>query len=199
MLALVHRLQPEIIVNNRAAFYGDNNPTLRGDFDTPELRLGEFQNDRPWESCMTVVTTPDGGGWSYRTDGKVKSAADCIRSLVSCACGDGNRPVARRQRPDSTGIIPVDQAERLKEVGAWLKINGASIYKTRGGPYRNGTWGGSTYRDRTIYIHVFHWPTYGLVLPSLKATILSFKAMNGVHPRERLPGFPGCSHCGRLQ
>ena len=180
MLDLVRRLQPEIIINNRGGFYGDDNPQFHADFDTPEQRLGEFQNNRPWESCMTVVRTPEGGGWSYRPDGTVRSFEECVRSLASCACGDGN--LLLDVGPDSTGIIPENQASRLKEIGEWLRSNGASIYKTRGGPYRNGAWGGSTYRGKTVFLHVFQWPQGDLALRPLKAKILSIRTTKGANP-----------------
>ena len=175
VLALVKRIQPAIVVNNRAGYYADGNPFFKQDFDTPEQRLGEFQNDRPWESCMTVVKVPDGGGWSYRPDGTVRSLEECIRSLASCACGDGN--LLLDVGPDSTGIIPADQSERLRQVGAWLQTNGSSIYKTHGGPYKNGTWGGSTYRGRSVFLHIFKWPNGDLVLPPLKSKIIAYRTL----------------------
>src|ERR1019366_9248113 len=98
-----------------------------GDFDKPEQRLGEFQNTRPWESCMCVVDAA-GGGWSYRPDGKVKSYAACMKTLLGCATGDGN--LLLDVGPDSTGVIPAGQAEALRKVGAWLKQYGQSIYGT---------------------------------------------------------------------
>ncbi|MDR3692102.1 MAG: alpha-L-fucosidase [Fimbriimonas sp.] len=180
MLELVRRLQPDIIVNNRGRFYGDDNTALQGDFDTPEQRLGEFQNTRPWETCMTIVKTPDGGGWSYRSDGTVRTYEECIRSLVSCACGDGN--LLLDVGPDATGVIPADQSGRLLQVGAWIKAYGDTIYKTRGGPYRNGAWGGSTYRGKSVYLHVFGWPDGDLSLPPLKAKIVSVRTIRGGKP-----------------
>ena len=179
VLNLVHRLQPHIIVNNRGGYFGEDNSLFYQDFDTPEQRLGEFQNQRPWESCMTVVKTAEGGGWSYRPDGRVRPLTECIRSLASCACGDGN--LLLDVGPDPTGMIPLDQADRLREVGKWVASNGRSIYKTRGGPYRNGTWGGSTYRGKTVYLHVFDWQGTVLRLPSLKAKVLSAKTISGLN------------------
>ncbi len=177
MVALVHRLQPGIIVNNRAAYFGEDVPSLRGDFDTPEQRLGEFQNDRPWESCMTLVTVADGGGWSYRKDGKPRTYAECVRALASCATGDGN--LLLDVGPDASGVIPSDQSERLREMGAWINIYGKSIYGTRGGPFKNGPHGGSTYRDRTVYLHVFNFPAAGLVLPALKSKVREVRLVHG--------------------
>ncbi len=177
VLTLVRKLQPGILINNRSGYFGEDVPALRGDFDTPEQRLGEFQNQRPWESCMTVVNVPDGGGWSYRTDASMKPFASCVRSLVSCATGDGN--LLLDVGPDSTGVIPNDQASRLREIGKWLARYGHSIYETRGGPYRNSARGGSTFRAKSIYLHVFDWPAAGLELAPLKSKVLSIRCLTG--------------------
>ena len=182
---LVKKLQPAIIMNNRLAILGDYNqqpaPYI-GDWDTPEQRLGEFQNTRPWESCMTLVDTPDGGGWSFRPDGKLRSFKECIRSLVSCASGDGN--LLLDAGPNASGEIPSDQSLRLLEMGNWLKKYGQSIYNTRGGPYLNGNWGGSTYRGKKIYLHVINWNGNQLILPALKANII--KCTNFTNPLNKV-------------
>ena len=178
MLALVKRLQPQIIINNRCAnlwFEGNNpsgsSPVLLGDHDTPEGSIGSFQNDRPWESCMMTIKTPDGFGWSYRSDALgVRNRSECIQMLASCATGDGN--LLLDFGPNALGEIPADQAGLLKEMGEWMQKNRESIYGTRGGPYRNGVWGGSTYNGNTVYLHVFKWNGDRLVLPPLKSKIV---------------------------
>jgi alpha-L-fucosidase len=175
---IVKQLQPDIVMNNRLAELGayDQQPApWLGDFDTPEQRMGEFQNTRAWESCMSIVTATN-GGWSYRPDGHVKSYAECLRSLLSCATGDGN--LLLDVGPDSTGIIPEDQDKPLRQVGAWLKKYGESIYGTRGGPYHNGSWGGSTFRGNVIYLHIRQWDGTQLKLPPLKTRIISFTCLN---------------------
>jgi alpha-L-fucosidase len=175
ILALVKRLQPRIIVNNRAGFFGESVELLKGDFDTPEQRLGDFQNQRPWESCMCIVDAP-GGGWSYRTDGKVKSYADCIKTLLGCATGDGN--LLLDVGPNSLGEIPADQSARLREMGTWMRKFGTTVYGTRGGPFRNGAWGGATYKADRIYLHVTQWNGDRLELPGLKAKVLACSALS---------------------
>ena len=45
-IKMVRELQPDILINNRT---GDG-----GDYDTPEQRVGKYQDDRPWETCMTI-------------------------------------------------------------------------------------------------------------------------------------------------
>ena len=177
--SLIKRLQPNLVINDRlAALFATNNPPLsRGDFDTPEQRLGKYQDTRLWESCMTIVNAPN-GGWSYRTDGVVKPAAECIRMLVSCAMGDGN--LLLDVGPDATGVIPADQSARLIEVGKWLEQNGESIYSTRGGPFKPGEYGGTTRKGRTIYVHVFKWPSGALKLPPVAAKLVRARLLNGV-------------------
>jgi len=175
--ALLKSLQPAIIVNNRLAVlasYNQQPMPYRGDFDTPEQRIGGFQNSRPWESCMSVVETPDGGGWSYRSDGKVRSFDQCIQMLVRCASGNGN--LLLDVGPNSLGEIPPDQAERLREIGAWLKINGEAIYGSTAIKLPNVHWGSCTKKDSpdgaTLYLHVFNWPADGkLVVPGLQSKV----------------------------
>lgn len=43
---MIRQLQPGIIINNRAS--------IPGDYDSPEQRIGFFQNNRMWESCMCL-------------------------------------------------------------------------------------------------------------------------------------------------
>ncbi|HUW59785.1 MAG TPA: alpha-L-fucosidase, partial [Candidatus Bathyarchaeia archaeon] len=102
---------------------------------------------------------------------------ECLRMLASCATGDGN--LLLNVGPMPTGEIVPEQIAVLKEMGAWLNKYGESIYATRGGPFRNGEWGGSTYSDKTIYLHVFQWKGDTLELPPLKAKILKATALTG--------------------
>lgn len=175
---LIKTLLPHVIINNRlAALHAPNNPPVsRGDYDTPEQRLGKYQDTRLWESCMTVVDAPH-GGWSYRKDGTVQSLAACLHMLVSCATGDGN--LLLDVGPDATGVIPADQSARLREIGQWLQTNGESIYGTRGGPFKPGDYGGTTRQGQTVYVHVLQWPANALQLPPLDAHLLSARLLSG--------------------
>ena len=62
------------------------------------------------------------------------------------------------------GRIEPRQVERFREIGAWLKQYGESIYGTRGGPFCGA--GVREHAPRTpIYLHVLKW--YGdKVLPA---------------------------------
>ena len=176
VLALVRKLQPQTIINNRCSFFGEHVPSLQADFDTPEQVIGSYQTNRNWESCMCVVDAP-GGGWSYRTDGKVKPFAECIRNLVACATGDGN--LLLDVGPDSFGVIPADQANRLSQIGDWIRKYGFSVYGTEGGPFRNGSWGGCTIKGKKVYLHLFESAPDLLELPAFREKLLSVKNLTG--------------------
>jgi len=176
VLELVRKLQPQTIINNRCSFFGEHVPSLQADFDTPEQVIGSYQTTRNWESCMCVVDAP-GGGWSYRTDGKVKPFAECIRNLVACATGDGN--LLLDVGPDSFGEIPADQANRLSKIGDWIRKYGFSVYGTEGGPFRNGSWGGCTFKGKKVYIHLFEAAPDLLELPAFREKLVSVRNLTG--------------------
>jgi alpha-L-fucosidase len=164
LFAMIRELQPGILINSRCA--------LPGDFDTPEQRVGEFQNRRPWETCMTIGTQ-----WSWKPDDSIKSKKECIRALVRCAGGDGN--LLLNVGPMPTGEIEPRQVERLGEIGDWLRKYGESIYGTRGGPYEPAAWGASTRKGTTIYLHVLDWPADPLRLPPIPHRVVRWRVLTG--------------------
>lgn len=166
-IELARRLQPDIVINNRT---GDG-----GDFDTPEQRIGDFDLERPWESCMTL-SAHNHWAWGGAADG-VKSFVTCLEMLVRGAGGNGNVLLNVGPRPD--GMIDPEQAGRLKELGDWLAKYGESIYGTRGGPFRPGKWGASTRKGNRIYVHVLKWDGDKLELPVLPAKITGAKTLTG--------------------
>jgi alpha-L-fucosidase len=173
---LVRTLQPRLIINNRLDMGSTDNYNKQeilpnADYQTPEQRVGAFDDQHPWETCMTLGTQ-----WSWKPDDKIKSSGECIRILAQCATGDGN--LLLNVGPMPTGEIEPRQVAVLREVGIWLKKYGESIYGTRGGPYRNGEWGGSTRRGNVIYLHILKWSDGRLTLPPLPAKIKKSRALN---------------------
>ena len=160
----IRRLQPHVLINNRAG--------LPGDFDTPEQRIGTFQIDRPWETCMTICRQ-----WAWKPNDKMKPLKQCLDTLIRCAGGDGN--LLFNVGPMPTGEIEPRQVARLKEMGDWLGKYGQSIYATRGGPFRPGAWGASTHKGDTIYLHVLGWQGDSVRLPPIPKKIIGHSVMTG--------------------
>jgi alpha-L-fucosidase len=161
---MVRELQPDILINDRT---GDG-----GDYATPEQHVGNFQMDHPWETCMTICRQ-----WAWKPGDQMKSLKQCLRTLVYCAGGDGN--LLFNVGPMPNGEIEVRQVERLKEMGAWLKKYGETIYGTRGGPYMPTATMASTRKGNTIYVHVFAWDSDKITLPALPAKIVKSWALTG--------------------
>jgi len=166
-IKMVRRLQPDILINNRTG--------AGGDYDTPEQKIGKFQLDRPWESCMTV-SAHNAWAWGGAKDG-VKSTAACLEMLIRGAGGDGNVLLNVGPRPD--GLIDPAQANLLKSVGAWLAKNGESIYGTRGGPWKPCNAVVSTRQGNHIYLHLMKSADGRVELPALPAKITSASLLNG--------------------
>jgi alpha-L-fucosidase len=175
--ALVRSLQPQIIINNRLDMGSmDDYKTQRigpwADYATPEQRVGEFDIEKPWETCMTLGTQ-----WSWKPNDTIKSTDECVRILVRCATGGGN--LLLNIGPMPSGEIEPRQVEVLKGIGAWLDKYGETIYGTRGGPVRNGAWGGMTHKGDIAYVHVLKWDGDTAKLPAMKAKIVSSKVLTG--------------------
>jgi len=164
LFKMIRRLQPNVIINNRAG--------LPADHDTPEQRIGKFQNDRPWETCMTICRQ-----WAWKPNDQMKSFKQCIQTLVKTVGGDGNLLFNVGPMPD--GRIELRQVERLKEMGAWLRKYGQSIYGTRGGPFKPGAWGASTYKGNAVYIHVLNWSGEKLLLSPVPKKIVAGSVLTG--------------------
>jgi alpha-L-fucosidase len=166
-IKLVRSLQPDILINDRT---GDG-----GDYDTPEQEIGQFQTNRPWESCMTT-SAHDNWTWGGAQDG-VKSLAACLDMVIRGAGNDGNVLLDVGPRPD--GVIDPEQANLVKKIGVWMARNGESIYGTRGGPWKSTQSLASTRKGRTVYLHILHSDDGRIQLPALPAKIESAALLGG--------------------
>jgi alpha-L-fucosidase len=171
-IAMIRKLQPDIIINNRAYRHKKDRNKV-GDYSTPEQRIGGFDRQRRWETCMTICKQ-----WAWKPNDTMKSTKQCIQTLLQTVGGDGN--LLFNVGPTSDGIIEERQVERLKEMGEWLKEYGYAVYGTRGGPFMPGEWGGSTCIKNKIYLFVMNWPSEGpLKIPAAGITVKKAKLKTG--------------------
>ena len=173
---------PQLLVNNRAAKGIKDIPeeykALRlGDYDTPENRMGAFQHGRAWESCMILSPHTDHGGWSYRTGAETRSLTETLQLLSSCVTGDGNMLLNLAPLPD--GSLKPEEKAILEGLAPWMATYNEAIYDTRGGPWINGSWGGSSYRGNTVYLHLFNPTDEPLVLNALPQQITAATTIDG--------------------
>ena len=154
-------LQPRMITNDRL-----KRPNYPGDFKTPEQRIPDLSelDGKDWETCMTM-----NGTWGYKSyDDKWKSTETLIRNLLDIASKGGNYLL--NVGPKADGEFPAESIERLKAIGAWMKVNGEAIYGTQASPLAALSWGRCTRKEHngntTLYLSVFDWPADGkLIVP----------------------------------
>ncbi len=169
----VRQLQPATIVNNRVDkgrgdMIGLAAAGFGGDYGTPEQEVPA--NGWPgvdWETCMTM-----NDHWGFnKADQDWKSTEELIHLLVDISSKGGN--FLLNVGPTAEGLIPQPSVERMAAMGAWLRLNGESVYGTQASPLAALPWGRCTQRrlesgDGRLYLHVFERPADGrLVVPGL--------------------------------
>ncbi len=147
LVDLIYTHQPHALVNNRLGGY-------QGDFSTPEQHIDPHQAENGtalFEACMTI-----NDNWGYTPcDQRHKSGKELIQMLAMAAGNDTNLLLNVGPQPD--GTIQEEHVCVLEEMGAWLEMNGESVYDTRGAyvTYLANT---STTRNANHYFfHVFNW------------------------------------------
>lgn len=170
-------IAPKVIYNNRidkgrSGMAGETARGFLGDYHTPEQTIPDRGLDGDWETCMTM-----NNNWGYNAaDKDFKSTTDLIQKLCDITSKGGN--FLLNIGPTAEGEIPPESVQRLKEIGAWMRVNSDAIYSTQRSPLdESPAWGRVTVRPgvdsggkpvTTMYLHVFDWPKDG------KLTIAGF-------------------------
>lgn len=182
--AMARRLQPHILINNRA---GDE-----GDFGTPEQQVEIQGGGRAWETCMTINPAP---GWGYLSHCSVnKTAADVLYNLLDAVRLGGN--FLFNVGPNAAGYVDDRERGVLDAIGAWLRVHGEAVYGTAPtgiypaqghpqGPMFH--YGPITCRGNIAYLALFRYPGRELIVSKLtprlrKACLLTTGQMLDVEP-----------------
>jgi len=117
---LAYDIQPKCLVNSRVG--NDLGDFLSaGDNQIPTEINSKYKT---WETPGTLNDT-----WGYKSyDNNWKSLNEMLFWIVEIASKGGNYLL--NVGPDGNGIIPEVSIKILKEIGAWMKINGEAIYGT---------------------------------------------------------------------
>ena len=164
--ALIHKLQPDCLVGNNHHL-----PAIEGeDFQIFERDLpGEnkagyskgqtVSNNLPLETCQTMNKS-----WGYNVkDQNYKSTEYLIRYLVSIASKGAN--LLLNIGPQPNGELPATALARLKEIGAWMRKYGDTIYGTTAGDIPTQAWGTTTRKGERLFVHIFNLKEKELQLP----------------------------------
>jgi alpha-L-fucosidase len=170
---LIHKLQPGALVgsnHHRPPYEGEDFQMFEKDLPghnttgfAPEQKVG----DLPKETCETINNS---WGFDLR-DASNKSEKELIQYLVKSAGYGAN--FLLNVGPMPNGKIQPEHVALLKQVGDWTKVNGETIYGTRGGPLSARTWGVTTQKGNKIYVHILDWQDETITLPKLGKKVVA--------------------------
>jgi alpha-L-fucosidase len=158
LMELVHELQPGIVVNDRLG--------LPGDVTTPEqyqpvapMRLEG--NQSLWEGEQTL-----NGSWGYDSDNaEWKPPQLLVKMLVDGVSKDGN--LLLNVGPTARGELDDQALDILRQIGAWMRRHGESVYGCGPAPFTPPPDCRYTMKGNRLFLHIFSWPFGHLHLPDL--------------------------------
>ncbi len=173
----------EVVMNDR---YGQAKEGLSdtrgvyGDFKHVEY-YANVDRSKPWAMWRGF-----GNSYGYNRNehpDNILSREQVVRMLIDVVCDNGN--LEFNIGPKADGTIAAFERDRLAAMGEWLSVNGEAIYGTRKGVLKHLRWGRSTTRGNTIYLHVFNWPTDGML--QVQGLMTPVKKAYLLHDPERKP------------
>ncbi len=131
--------QPGLIVVDRAV------PGPEQNYLTPENQVPAATLPYPWETCMPM--TPS---WSYEPGLEYKPARTLVHLLVDIVAKGGN--FLLNLAVTGEGDYEPEGYDRMKRIGAWMKVNGEAIYASHPvRPYKDGKTCLTQLKDGTTY------------------------------------------------
>ncbi len=152
LIAHVRGLSDKVLIGSRIAF---EYPGIEERVDYLSMMDNTFPDgyiEQPWETSGTFNRS-----WGYHLkDFGWKPTKELLRNLVANASRNGNYQLNVGPKPD--GTFPLPSIKRLKEIGAWMDINGEGIYGAEPNPVAEQDWGYITQKGKKLYLFVFDWP-----------------------------------------
>lgn len=95
-----------------------------------DVERGKFADTKPyyWQTDTAIAKN----SWCYTTELQYKTPCEILCYLIDVVSKNGN--LLLNVGPKGDGSIPEEDTRILKEIGAWLKVNGESVYNSK--PWR---------------------------------------------------------------
>lgn len=148
----IHQLKPTCLIGNNHHI----TPIEGEDFQMFERDLpgenkagysGQAISKLPLEMCQTM-----NGMWGYKVaDQNYKSVDELVTLIIRAAAKGCN--LLLNIGPQPNGELPALALDRLQGIGKWMDSYGETIYSTQRG-IDDATWGVTTKKGNTTYIHV---------------------------------------------
>lgn len=148
----IHQLKPSCLIGNNHHI----TPIEGEDFQMFERDLpgenkagysGQAISKLPLEMCQTM-----NGMWGYKVaDQNYKSVDELVTLIIRAAAKGCN--LLLNIGPQPNGELPALALDRLQGIGKWMDSYGETIYGSQRG-IDDATWGVTTKKGNTTYIHV---------------------------------------------
>ena len=147
LISLVRNTRPQCLINSRIGTDEGIDYLSMGDNYFPPKGF-----DRAWETSGTLNHS-----WGYhRLDFHWKPTGQLLNWLVDNTSRGGNYQL--NVGPTGEGVFQPAAIRRLREIGAWMDVNGEAIHGTRPAPADEPAWGRLTLRrhpdgsPETLYV-----------------------------------------------
>jgi alpha-L-fucosidase len=159
---LVRSLDPNCLINSRILM---THPDIAKKVDFLSMGDNVFPTtkfNQPWETSGTMNHS-----WGYhQLDYYWEPTKSLLSKLIGNVSRNGNFQL--NIGPMADGTFPKASIRRLREIGAWLYVNGEAVYNVKPTPLNdlNLNWGFIT-RTTTnanqykLFLHVLKWPENG--------------------------------------
>ncbi len=148
--AMIRKLQPKAVINNRGFDEGDFGTPER-DYDNPAADAKAFE--KPVEACQSVGME----SWGFKKDEDYYADRHLISSIDKYLARDANYLL--NVGPTGEGIIPVESAAILRRIGKWKSAVDESLVRILPDSDLLSIPGVFvTKKDQTIFIHLNKMP-----------------------------------------
>lgn len=157
LIGLVRKLDPNCLINSRILM---RHPDIAQKVDYLSMADNDFPNEvinQPWETSGTINHS-----WGYhQLDHNWETTKSLLAKLIGNVSRNGNFQL--NIGPMADGTFPKASIRRLREIGAWMCVNGDAVYGSGAFQARSENWGFITCKQQDanknrLYLNIVDWP-----------------------------------------